>query len=233
MFLIKHLSRILLGIGFISFFAIASSAQVPITRFEKALSLFYNDQLDEAASIFKEIQGCCEGQAKYYLARTMPDSMASESAFLLIEAAEMGSFMAMSDLATRHKHGNGVELDLLKSMDFKRASLEVQVEKWGRSQMSSFDEDGEEVDLVSVLQSKVNDGDATAMYGLAILFDSFAVEGKGVSEAALLYESAAVLGHKESQLMIGYLYCRGLGVGKNLDLANYWLNQYANGMKCK
>jgi TPR repeat protein len=188
--------------------------------------LFYNDQLDEAAYIFREVQDCCDGQAKYYLARTMPGSMASESIALLFEAANMGSFMAMQDIASRYRDGIGVKVDVLMATDWERAAQEAQIVKWGKSEMVYYDESGEEVDLVLILKQKADDGDAVAMYGLARLMDASNVEGKDVADAARLYEKAAILGHQESQYMIGYLYCRGLGVHQDTNQANQWLALY-------
>jgi TPR repeat protein len=229
----KNLTQFLFCISGLVTAQLVSASESDHQRFNQALTLFYNDQLDEAAHIFREVQGCCDGQAKYYLARTMPDSMASESITLLFEAANMGSFMAMQSLASRHRDGRGVKVDLLKATDFERAAQEAQIAQWGKSEMVAYDESGEEIDLALTLKQKIDDGDVAAMYGLARLMEASGVEGKGVADAAKLYEKAAILGHLESQYMIGYLYCRGLGVHQDTNQANQWLGLYQLGLECE
>ncbi len=59
-------------------------------------------------------------------------------------------------------------------------------------------------------------------------------KGQGVRQsnplAAHYFESSAKQGFPMAQLMLGCMYCDGLGVGKNLGLGEYWLQTaYDNG----
>jgi hypothetical protein len=63
---------------------------------------------------------------------------------------------------------------------------------------------------------KAENGDEKAQHTLGVLFES----QKDYTTAFYWYEKAAIQGNSESQLRLAHLYYHGLGVIKNITMAN-------------
>lgn len=73
------------------------------------------------------------------------------------------------------------------------------------------------------LQRKAEQGNATALFNLGLMYD----KGEGVpqdyGEALKWYRKAAELGHASAQFNLGFIYTYGLGVPEDYGEAVKWL----------
>lgn len=208
------------------------SANTTADALEDAKDLFYKKNYAKAKPLFYQSKACCEGEAVYFLARITEQEHApnsqSNALKLYRDSAGKGYGASMSTLANKYASGDGVEVSLLKATDWSRRAKEAERQKTIVDIITFDDEQAP----VETWKFKAKQGDVEAMYRLARIYDDGILDTHNVSLAAQYYQQAANLGHAESQFMIGYFYCRGIGVSKDINKANQWITAYKTDLSC-
>ncbi|MBL4891834.1 MAG: SEL1-like repeat protein [Rhizobiaceae bacterium] len=145
----------------------------------------------------------------------------------LRQAAASGNLSALFEIGRIYTDGNGVERDLTEAAKWYRLAAE---RGHGPAQyrLGNFFEKGHgmarDIDEAMVwYRLSAKQGNALAMHNLAVVSAMGTELAKAdLGIAAGWFEKAADLGIKDSQVNLGILYTKGLGVEKNLVTAYKW-----------
>ncbi|PCI05870.1 MAG: hypothetical protein COB78_04645 [Hyphomicrobiales bacterium] len=145
----------------------------------------------------------------------------------LRQAAASGNLSALFEIGRIYTDGNGVDRDLTEAAKWYRLAAE---RGHGPAQyrLGNFFEKGHgmvrDIDEAMVwYRLAAKQGNALAMHNLAVVTAMGTQSAKADLEiAAGWFEKAADLGIKDSQVNLGILYTKGLGVGKDLVAAYKW-----------
>ena len=146
---------------------------------------------------------------------------------LLRQAAARGNLSALFEVGRIYTDGNGIERDLTEAAKWYRLAAE---RGHGPAQyrLGNFYEKGHgmarDIDQAMVwYRLAAKQGNALAMHNLAVVSAMGTNSAKAdLSIAAGWFEKAAELGIKDSQVNLGILYTKGLGVEKDLVTAYKW-----------
>ena len=87
-------------------------------------------------------------------------------------------------------------------------------------------------DMINKLVKEAKHGKAESAYKLAKIYD----EGRFVIQdhqaAFNWYKKAADMNHKYSMLLLGYFWCRGIGVDVDSNKSNKWLKSSGRNAHC-
>ncbi len=137
----------------------------------------------------------------------------------------------MSALSDLYANGEGVNKDLILATDWSRkakhagrtAKFDIEITTVNTNKQSN---------LVTHWQQKADLGDVDALYRLARIYDDGVITTHNLDIAVNYYKKAANAGHAMSQYTLGYLYCRGEGVKKDIEKSNQWLSKYSTELHC-
>lgn len=146
---------------------------------------------------------------------------------LLRQAAARGNLSALFEVGRIYTDGNGIERNLTEAAKWYRLAAE---RGHGPAQyrLGNFYEKGHgmarNIDEAMVwYRLAAKQGNALAMHNLAVVTAMGTNNAKAdLNTAAGWFEKAAELGIKDSQVNLGILYTKGLGVEKDLVAAYKW-----------
>jgi localization factor PodJL len=152
----------------------------------------------------------------------------------LIDAASAGNGEALFEIARRYTDGDGVERSLEKAVAWYEKSAETGFAP-AQYRLGNFYEKGHGVSAdpakaAQWYEKAAAKGNALAMHNLAVLNVTGQI-GKDVDMPTAIgwFEKAADLGVKDSQVNLGILYTKGMGVTENLEEAYKWFAVAAKG----
>ena len=86
--------------------------------------------------------------------------------------------------------------------------------------------------VIADLKHSAEGGDVESLYKLGRIYDLGVLTQVDESEALQWYLKAANKGHEYSAFLVGYFYCRGIGVTADPIKANEWLAKSKRDAKC-
>ncbi|MCB1386932.1 MAG: SEL1-like repeat protein [Nitratireductor sp.] len=152
----------------------------------------------------------------------------------LLAAAASGNGNALFEIARRYTEGEGVTRDLSKAAEWYLAASKAGHAP-AQYRLGNFYENGHGVEASIEEAAKwyataAAAGNALAMHNLAVLNVSGKLGSDPDMETAIgWFEKAANLGVKNSQVNLGILYTRGMGVEADLEQAYKWFAIAAKG----
>jgi TPR repeat protein len=197
---------------------------------EEAKRFFYEGELDRALGKLHGLQNKEKPEVDYLLALIHRQEGIHQDfnlAFMLLEqSSAKGYSPAMRELGMAYERGEGITANLLVALDWYRKA-DTQ-EKPSTSIQFFKSNDGALVEQtidqqIQHLKNAAADGDQSAAYQLAKLYDSGALVTQNLERAFHWYRVAAEAGHDYSCLMMGYFLCRGIGTKEDISEANHWL----------
>ncbi len=154
----------------------------------------------------------------------------------LSTAINLGHSQAMHRMGVMHDNGIGVQQDALMAKDWyrkaKRATKPNQAKTTFYKQKNNKLEEVEYDELFQDLLKQAKGGNAEVQYRVAKIFDEGYLIPRDLTKALEWYEKSAQNNYEEAQFTMGYFYCRGIGVEKNLKLANDWLLKSNRMVRC-
>lgn len=217
-----------------------SYAESIIDLREEAKSSYYSGDLKKSLSIFNKISKTGDAESQYYLGliyltEDVPWKDIPKAISYLRSSSDQNNAEAMWKLGDLYDNGLGVKKDLLIALDWYRKSkrsvtlksnIQFQKNLNGKTMPQST------LDLVSDITKSALDNKVEAQFKLAnIYYDGQLVEPDD-KQAFGWYFEAAKNSHSYSMLMTGYMYCRGIGVEKDINKANKWLEKTTNEAYC-
>lgn len=208
---------------------------------QKAIDQYYANEIDAAHDTFIDLARQNNAEAYYYLGLIYNDKrfkyFAPKSALAyLMAAADLGNAEAMYKIGSMYDNGVGIERNSLTALDWYRKAK--QAEKPAVQDAVFLDDTATRMkevpypQIFSKLLKQAESGDVASQYQVATNFDSGALIPRDFDQALKWYRRAAKNNHKESQFLLGYFYCRGLGVTKDAKLANDWLRKSGRKARC-
>ena len=191
------------------------------------------------------VRVCSTSQVDAFIARLVSGSSWEGVTYQLVgvgrtaaEAAEhlkQRGYLDADDLKTRYHPAGGTartsstpstaalpdERDSDRARFLQRRSGDW-ITKWKRSSASA--------DLVAQLRPLAEQGDASAQFGLGLVYDGGLEVAQDYVEAAAWYRKAAEQGNASAQHNLGAMYANGQGVVQDYVLAHMWFNLGASGV---
>lgn len=223
---------------FLAFFSVNSLASDD-PKFSHATDLFFSGQLDQSNKLLKELAENGNHDAYYYLALIAKRKGEAPTKALeyLKKAADAGNPEAMFKIGDMYANGEGVEKDLLKAMDWQRKSESFSYKSPPDIYYLPTDNNSTTPlapsSILDSLIAEAKGGNLSSQYKVAKSYD-FGLHGsKDGNKAIEWYQMAAKNGHSYSQLLLGYFFCRGIYVTKNIKQSNIWLSKSGSNTQCK
>jgi localization factor PodJL len=145
----------------------------------------------------------------------------------LREAAAKGENKALFEIASRYADGRGVAKDAKKAFEWFQKAADAGFAP-AQFRVGSYYEKGIGVDQRSPQKAKefyqlaAEQGNASAMHNLAVLYAMGATGPTDNDSAAKWFVKAAEFGVRDSQFNLGILAAKGLGVPRNLEESYKW-----------
>ncbi len=154
----------------------------------------------------------------------------------LSTAINLGHSQAMHHRGVMYDNGIGVQQDALMANDWYRKAKRAQ--KPNQAKITFYKQKNntlEEVaydELFQDLLKQAKNGNAEVQYQVAKIYDEGFLIPYDFTKALEWYEKSAQNNYEAAQFTMGYFYCRGIGVEKNLKLANDWLLKSNRMVRC-
>lgn len=203
-----------------------SDAEEPASTASDAPPLSETAFSTEASTI-----GNAAAPADAAIASGLPREVGNDA---LLNAAAAGNGDALFEIARRFTDGDGVDRDLEAAARWYTEAAEG---GHGPAQyrIGNFHEKGHGVPADTAKAADwygkaASQGNALAMHNLAVLNAMGVIDGDAnMDEAIAWFEKAANLGVKDSQVNLGILYTKGMGVEEDLESAYKWFAIAAKG----
>ncbi len=213
-----------------------------IATLEEARNHFYSGEKAEAIALLKTIESDLDGEVDYFMGLSIlnsnPKQPYEHSAFThFMKASDLGHTLAMHEIGRSYEEGVGVKRDILKSIDWYRKSDKAESNNT-QLDIIRFQEDNGELtkknhtDHFLSIQSQAEAGDVDAQLSLAKMYDVGSVVQEDTNKMLYWYTASAKKGDQYAQLMLGYFYCRGDSITKNIELAKKWLKKSERNVEC-
>ncbi|WP_293268574.1 tetratricopeptide repeat protein [Neptunomonas sp.] len=236
---IQHCSRITCAIIYLLFsFSVLASTESDSTRadLDHALDFFYKKNYDVAFDLFSKIASNDVPEALHYLGKIHAKRADFEkSMHLYKQAAQKNHIPAMRQIGSNYSSGTGVTKDHLVAEDWFRLAQKREREVGPTSTITFYNQQQEEVSFAQVLkqlEQQATAGEAGAQSRLAMIYDAGLLTPHSLPNAIKWYTLAAKNGNEHSQYMLGYFYCRGIGVEKDVTKANNWFKESDRDITC-
>jgi len=202
------------------------AAQVLNPNWELEYFDFEKEVKDTTAAFVKEILGGNKNDLKKYLGLEKFDStkVDTSSSALLTFAADNGSPEALLLVAKNYELGISVTKDVGKAASYYLRANRLGSFKAGEALYRLVQDDR----FIESLKSKVNKGDADAMYSWAAITALGFSNQLAVNQALDFLKKAVDKKHIPSMIELGLLYLNGTIVEKNKEKANYYLQMAKN-----
>ena len=169
-------------------------------------------------------------EVDYYRALILgrsPDALDTRKAVrYLKQAAGQRYAPAMWALGQAYDRGNGVAQDLLRAMDWYRKAEAASRRQVTPARYFQRREGGlVEASIARQIDrlTRQAETDMDARFQLGRLFDQGVQTQRDFAKALYWYRSAAENGHRYASFLLGYFFCRGLGVPADAATSNLWL----------
>lgn len=209
---------------------------------EEAKNHFYSGEKTEAIALLKTIKSNLDGEVDYFMGLSIINSPPKQSyekiAFThFVNASDLGHPLAMHEVGRSYEGGIGVDRDILKSIDWYRKSEKLESSKSTLDIIRFQEVNGELAkqsisDHLSAIQSQAKAGDIDAQLSLAKMYDIGAAVQEDHHKMLYWYTVSAKNGNQHAQLMLGYFYCKGGSITKNIELAKKWLKKSERNVEC-
>lgn len=236
---IQHCSRITCAIICLLFsFSVLASTESDSTRadLDHAIDFFYKKNYDVAFDLFSKIASNDVPEALHYLGKIHEKRADFEkSMHLYKQAAQKNHIPAMRQIGSNYSSGTGVPKDHLVAEDWFRLAKKREREKGLTTTLTFYNQQQEEMSFSQVVQQwkqRAEAGEVDAQSRLAIIYDTGLLTPHSLPKAIKWYTAAAKNENEHSQYMLGYFYCRGIGVEKNIARANHWFKESGRDMIC-
>jgi len=219
----------------------ASNIHADSPALQKAIDAYSANQLDSAYALFVDLSKQKNAEAYYYLGLIYNDTRfkdynPNKAVSYLLSAVDLGHSQAMFTMGLMYDNGNGVKQDALKALDwYRKAKLS---ERDYVKQLTFFRETDNGLkelnypEIFTKLLHKAENGNVEAQYQVAENFDTGALIPRDLTKALFWYRKAADNKDRDAQYILGYFYCRGIAVTKDIQIANQWLAKSGRQARC-
>jgi TPR repeat protein len=229
----------ILFFGQLCFFS-AYAEHATLQELEEAKRIFFEGDLGQALTKFQAIREIPGPEVDYFLAliyrREGEHQDYTQALSLLLKASSKDYPPAMRELGIVYERGEGVDADLLTSLDwYRKADALEKIDVTSVRFYATHEGALVEQDLqqqIQLIKKAAAEGDLDAAYQLAKLYDDGVLVVQNLEQALHWYRIAAETGHGYSQLLLGYFLCRGIGISKNVVEANHWLTSSGRKASC-
>jgi len=198
---------------------------------QEAINQYYDNKIDDALGTFTELSKQNNAEAYYYLGLIYSDNRFKQfnpqsAIAYLLSAADLNNVEAMNKLGLMYDNGIGVKQDYLIAFDWYRKAIQTETTNIKNMTFLDNNNDLKEIqypELFLGLLKDAENGNAESQHKVAINYDSGALIPRNFDKALFWFKQAANNNYRESQFMLGYFYCRGLGLKQDSKLANDWL----------
>ncbi len=212
------------------------------TQLHKAIDYYFGEKNPDAAMpILTKLAKQNNPDAHYYLGliyinKELQHYNIELGLSHLTTAIDMGYSQAMHQMGMMYDNGIGVKQDALMANDWyrkaKRARKPNQAKATFYKQKNNKLEEVKYNEIFQELLNQAKGGDAEVQYQVANIYDEGYLVPQDFTKAIEWYEKSAQNNYKNAQFMMGYFYCRGIGVEKNLKLANDWFLKSNRMVRC-
>ena len=208
---------------------------------QKGKDLFSDQKYLEALKVLTPIADEGDREAQYYVALIYRAQKEFDKALNWFKkSANNGYSDAFFQIGAMHDNGEGVEMNPLTAMDYYRKAKLKAPDKGVQDKVSiyTYDEQGNlkptsSNQLLEQQKQMAVNGNPETQYQVAHRLDYGLLTPRNFPEALKWYETAAENGYSEAQFILGYFYCRGIGVDRNATLANEWLIKSGRSPLCE
>jgi len=154
----------------------------------------------------------------------------------LSTAINMGYSQAMHHMGIMYDNGNGVQQDALTAKDWYRKAKRAK--KPNQAKITFYKQKNNKLEVVAYeeifqdLLKQANDGNAEVQYSVAKIYDEGLLVPPDFTKALEWYEKSAQNNYESAQFTMGYFYCRGIGVEKNIKMADDWFLKSTRMVRC-
>lgn len=217
---------------------LSTATEITITinqQLEAAKEAYFTNEHTKSINILIPLAEEGHPEAQYYLglvysAPSLKAEQHTQAIKYLLLAANQNHAPAMFKIGLNYDEGIGVQLNPLTALDWYRKSEKVsrnnKLNNLTFTTQPNFDTNPTPFNkILTSIEKSANQGDAEAQFQLARVYDLGQEVTYSISQAFRWYKAAAENNHHHSQFLLGYLYCRGLGINKDRNTANYWLKK--------
>lgn len=198
---------------------------------QEGKDLFSKQKYLEALNVLLPVADAGDSEAQYYTALVYRAQKKFDNALMWLEkSANNGNSDAFFQIGAMHDNGEGVEMNPLTAMDYyRKAKLEAPDRRFSNKVSTyTYDEKGTlsptpSNQLFEQQKQMAVKGNPEAQYQVAYRLDYGLLVTRNFPEALKWYKTAAENGYSEAQFVLGYFYCRGIGMDQNTTVANKWL----------
>ncbi len=142
----------------------------------------------------------------------------------------------MFHMGMMYDNGIGVQPNALLANDWYRKAKKAELPK--KINATFYKEKGNEMvevpysEILEDLISQAEGGNAEIQFQLAMIYDDGKLVPRDFAKALHWYKKAAINDYEEAQFILGYFYCRGIGVLKDKEISNEWLMKSNRQVRC-
>lgn len=211
-----------------------------VAAIENGKTLYYEKKYKEAEKNLINQAEDGNSEAQYYLAMVyMAQNNFSGAISWFEKSGNGGNHHAFFQIGKMHDNGLGVPKNPLNALDWYRKSRMVEAKKCFDNKIAVYEKVGSEVPkkttmlaMVERLKELAQKGDPEAQFKLAQQLDYGIFVPRDLESAISWYSKAAQNAQEDAQFILGYFYCRGVGVEKNKKTANEWLLKSGRSLFC-
>ena len=198
---------------------------------ENAKKAYFSGELESSLSVFLTLSESGDTESQYYagliyLTEGWSGRHVEKALAYLTTAADKNSTDAMWKIGEVYENGWGTEKNILTALDWYRKSQQATLYK-SNIQFAVVKNRQLELksnqDMINKLVKEAKQGNAESAYKLAKVYDEGRFVKQNHQSSFNWYKKAADMNHKYSMLMLGYYWCRGVGVEFNKNKANKWI----------
>lgn len=142
---------------------------------------------------------------------------------------------AAFQISMSYNNGYGVEIDAFTAVDWHRKFERLSKPNTKPIMIITGEhvERVTETELLNKLESKANSGDSEAQYTLAGAYQKGQWSPIDMKKAMHWYTIAAKNGNNSANFMLGYFYCRGIGVERSIEKSNHHIKLSNRNTTCR
>ena len=201
---------------------------------------YFEQRFTDVISLLdQESESLLSPKNRYYLALSYlasENTAAYPRALSLLESSANANYADSAwQLARIYDEGTVHPQDTLFALDWYRRHQQLTLEQNTTLPPQYFDSNGDPINQQQMLDSIIalaENGDLDSKTQLAKLYSDGTLTEPDMAKSLKWYIDAAESGNDYAALMAGYYYCRGLGTDKSEALANQWLAQHDENLKC-
>jgi uncharacterized protein len=220
--------------------SIVKASEVSL-QMHDAIEQYFKGNVKDALPVFEKLAAEGNPEAHYYLGLILTDRHSKyfelkKGISHISSAIALGNSQAMVHMGMMYDNGIGVQRNALVANDWYRKARKAETPD--KMDVHYYKEKGNglvEVQYSEILKNiilRAENGNAETQFQLARIYDDGRLVPRDFSKALHWYKQAAMNGYEEAQFTLGYFYCRGIGVKKNMKIANEWLLKSKRSARC-